>query len=539
MGASAVPAHLQVRIPSSLEEFLTIEGSGLIRFRSVMVRDCAYEGLPFRRRKELHRRAGTRLLARLGDDSEAELLSLHFFCAQRYEPAWKYALIAARRARDKYANVDAATLYERALVSARKVEGIDATELASAWESLGDVRERAGDYRGASLAYRRARTLLGSDVVAQAGLCLKEAWMPERMGRYSEAVRWIRRGLRMIEGVPGDPAGRVRAQLMSWYAQVRQAQGRSREAVTWCETAIAEARASGNRDAEAHAMFTLDSALVWLGRNDEATHSEGALALYHELGKLGGEAVVLNNLGAFAYFRGAWDEAARLYAQGRDARLATGNDVDAAIGTLNIGEILSDQGRYDEGRAQLADALRVLRAASYRYGVAYATMLIGRLAARTGAFDEAHRCFDTARTEFLESDLHFDASEVDSMEAECLVLEGRNDEALERADQLLEVTPDSSPRGPAFLQRVRGYARLARGELAEAQSAFEASRQAAEDLGAAYELLLTLIGLRSLARRRGDGVAASGLVPDIDGLVRQLGIVQLPTVPLDTASDRP
>ena len=189
----------------------------------------------------------------------------------------------------------------------------------------------------------------------------KEAWMPERVGRYSEAVRWIRRGLQMIEGVDGEYAGRLRAQLMTWYAAVRQAQGRSREAVTWCEQAITEARAFGDRDAEAHALFTLDSAWVWLGRTDLAANSHEALAIYNELGDLAGKAVVLNNLGAFEYFRGAWDEAASLYARGRDARLATGNDVDAAIGTINIGEILADQGSYEEGRQQLVDALRVLK----------------------------------------------------------------------------------------------------------------------------------------------------------------------------------
>ena len=381
-------------ITPALKEFLNAQRSDLIRFRSAIVRDCAYEGLPFRRRRELHGRAAHALMARTGDDSEAELLSLHFFHAQRYEEAWRYGLVAGDRAGGKYANLEAATLYQRALASVVRLPDIDPAEVASAWEHLGDVRERAGDYRGASLAYRRARKLLGSDMVAQAELCLKEAWMPERVGRYSEAVRWIRRGLHMIDGVDGEEAGRLRSQLMTWYAAVRQAQGRSREAVTWCEQAINEARTFGDRDAEAHAMFTLDSAWVWLGRTDLATNSNEALAIYDELGDLAGEAVVLNNLGAFEYFRGAWDEAAGLYARGRDARLATGNDVDAAIGTINIGEILADQGRYEEGRHQLVDALRVVRAASYRYGIAYATMLLGRLESRTGSFDLAHAHFD-------------------------------------------------------------------------------------------------------------------------------------------------
>ncbi len=528
------PAEAEA-IPPALKEFLNTERSDLIRFRSAIVRDCAYEGLPFRRRRELHGRAAQALLARTGDDSEAELLSLHFFHAQHYDQAWRYALVAGRRAGAKYANVEAATLYQRALASVGRLPGIATAEVASAWESLGDVRERAGDYRGASLAYRRARKLLGSDMVAQAELCLKEAWMPERVGRYSEAVRWIRRGLHMIEDAGGDEAGRLRAQLMTWYAAVRQAQGRSREAVTWCERAIDEARRFGDRDAEAHAMFTLDSAWVWLGRTDLATNSDGALAIYNELGDLAGEAVVLNNLGAFEYFRGAWDEAASLYAHGRDARLATGNDVDAAIGTINIGEILADQGRYEEGRRQLVDALRVVRAASYRYGIAYATMLLGRLESRTGSFDEAHGHFAAARSEFADIGLHFDASEVDSMVAECLVLQGRSHEALELATRLVATMEEQgSPRGVALVQRVRGYALLQMGDLEGARAAFEASRESAAELNADYELVLTLVALDKMAERVADPGTASDRQDRVEALRTQLGIVAFPEVPVDS-----
>ncbi len=520
-------------ITPALGEFLNTQRSDLIRFRSAIVRDCAYEGLPFRRRRELHGRAAHALMARTGDDSEAELLSLHFFHAQHFEEAWRYALVAGDRAGGKYANLEAATLYQRALASVARLPEVQPAAVASAWEHLGDVRERAGDYRGASLAYRRARKLLGSDMVAQAELCLKEAWMPERVGRYSEAVRWIRRGLHMIDDVGGDEAGRLRAQLMTWYAAVRQAQGRSREAVTWCEQAIDEARRFGDRDAEAHAMFTLDSAWVWLGRTDLATNSKTALAIYAELGDLAGEAVVLNNLGAFEYFRGAWDEAAALYARGRDARLATGNDVDAAIGTINIGEILADQGRYEEGRHQLVDALRVLRAASYRYGIAYATMLLGRLESRTGSFDRAHEHFDAARSEFADIGLHFDASEVDSMVAECFVLEGRSSEGLELATRLVEAMEEQgSPRGVALVQRVRGYALLQQGDIEGALAAFETSRESAAELNADYELVLTLVALGKLADRIDDGETGTELQARIDDLSAQLGIVAFPDVPV-------
>ena len=272
---------------------------------------------------------------------------------------------------------------------------------------------------------------------------------------------------------------------------------------------------------------------MWLGRTDLATHSHEALAIYDEVGDLGGKAVVLNNLGAFEYFRGAWDEAASLYAEGRDARLATGNDVDAAIGTINIGEILADQGRYEEGRHQLIDALRVLRAASYRYGIAYGTMLLGRLDARTGSFEEAHEHFVTARSEFNDIGLHFDASEVDSMVAECLVLEGRSQEALELAGRLVDgMEEQGSPRGVALVQRVRGYALLQGGDLAGARAAFEASRESALELKADYELVLTLVALVKLAELTGDRTAAAAWHSQIAALSDQLGITAFPEVPI-------
>ena len=190
------------RLVGGLEDFLVADGSGIVRFRSAIVRECAYEELPYRRRRELHGRAGEAIAAGLGADAdtEAHVLALHFFHAESYRRAWHYARVAGERARDKYANMDAATHFESALAAARRIPDLAGHDVASVWESLGDARERAGAYDGAALAYRKARRLLASDPVAEAELCLKESWIPERVGRYSEAVRWIRRGLRVGSG---------------------------------------------------------------------------------------------------------------------------------------------------------------------------------------------------------------------------------------------------------------------------------------------------------------------------------------------------
>ncbi len=90
-------------------------------------------------------------------ETEAELLSLHFFHAQRFDAAWRYARIAGLRARDKYANLEAAEFLERALAAARRLGDVSIDDLTEIWEALGDVRERSGVFDQALAAYRAAR----------------------------------------------------------------------------------------------------------------------------------------------------------------------------------------------------------------------------------------------------------------------------------------------------------------------------------------------------------------------------------------------
>ena len=384
-----------------LAEFLVADGPSGLRFRYGIMRDSAYEELPFRQRRELHGRAAAALERLLGGDveSEAALVSLHFLHAHRFSEAWRYAGIAGERARAVYANAEAAVFFERALAAARRLPDLPRTDVAATWEQLGDVRERAGRYDHALRAFRNARRLLGAEPAFEARLLLKEAWIPERMGRYREAVRSIRKGLAVLEGVTGAEVGSQRAQLWAWYAAIRQAQGRNREAIASCETAIAQAQESGSLLAEAHACFILDWAWVSIGRFDLATHSERALAIYVELGDLSAQATVLQNQGGFAYYQGRWDEAVALYERGREAYLRAGNEVDAAMSTCNVAEVLADQGYYDEAELQLRGALRLCRAAGYRVGIGFAKGLLGRVAARTSRWDEAREHFDAARAE--------------------------------------------------------------------------------------------------------------------------------------------
>jgi class 3 adenylate cyclase/tetratricopeptide (TPR) repeat protein len=523
---------------------LAFTGPGAMRFRHAIVRDAAYEELPYRRRRELHARAGDAIAQPLGDhpEDEAELLSLHYFHAHRYDDAWRFARVAARSALDKWANAEAAVLLDRAINAARRGADVNATDLAEVWEQLGDVTERSGIYDRALHAYRTARRLRGDDTVAAAGLFLKEAWIGERTGRYSDAVRAIGKGLRHLDRETSAGAERARARLHAGYASVRQYQGRSRDAARECLAAIEIAGAAGDPATEAQARSTLDWVYVSIGRAELAVHSERALALYIELGDLPGQAMVLNNLGGFAYFEGRWDDAISLYERSRELRRRTGNAVDAAVGSYNIGEVLLDQGHHDRAYECFVEADRVWRAADDRVGAGIAQMQLARLDSAQGRTDAALVRFGTARK--LLEDAHADAEvvELDLRRAECMLNAGDHraaskivDDALVR-DEALAGVIDHAP-----LLRVLAGCLVAQGDLVLAETMIRASLDEAGDRGASFEIARALILLAEIEARTGRAKEASGHAAEARQRFDALGVVEpLPSRATGSGtSDRP
>lgn len=516
-----------------LEEFVAEETPGVRRFKHELIRDAAYEGLTYRRRSALHARAGEAIERLAGSNAEAEagLLSLHFFHANRFEKAWRYARIAGEAAEAVYANTEAADFYARAIDAAKRLADLPALERSLVLERLGDARKRAGLYGEAATAYKAARRFRAGDPVSEATVLLKEAWIPERLGRYSDALRWFRRGLRLLEGFDSPEAGVVRARLLVGYAAVRQAQGRSEEAIRWCRGAIEAADRAGEAEALAHAYYILDWCYVALGQPERAVYSQRALAIYEELGDIAKQALVYNGMGAFAYYEGRWNDALELYEKGRLARQTTGDPVNAADGTFNIAEILTDQGHLEQAEVLLRDALRVWKASRWRARVALGTRKLAEVASRSNRYEEAAALFEEARSAFVDVGAQNEIVETDARMAESLILQKRPDAALGLADDALARADAMgvNVHVPA-LQRIRGYALMQLGELTRARAAVEESLRSAQVRLADYQVALSLDALAQLARLE-NGSAPTALEADRDAIYARLGVVAPPPGP--------
>ncbi len=496
-----------------LEPFVSRDGKGGVAFRNALLRDCAYDGLSFRLRRQLHSTAGDTIQASAAErgEDQSELLSFHYLHAQRFDNAWSYSLQAATHAESVYANSDAAEYYERALAAGRRLPHLTVSELAEVYESLGDARNLTGDYIDAAAAYRAARRLVEDDPVAQARLILKLARVQGWLDRYANALRWITKGLRVLEGSTGGEVVRQRAELAGWYGRFCQESGHHRRAITWCSQAVAEAEEAGDRHVVADALRVIDWARMDLGQLDEPENWEQALTLFEDLDDLPGQAGVLNMLGGFAYYRGDWDEAVSLYQRAQATVRRTGNAVMDAFYVFNLGEIALDRGHLDEAARAFSRASRTWRAAGYRSGAADADGKLGRVAAGQQRFDEALELYRRATDEFRDIGSQSDALEVQARMAECQLLSGNAAAALTTVAAAM--TTAQNLGGVAsqmpLLQRIRGCALAVHGNTAKAEEALRQSLDAARSRGAEYEAALTMrvladLDTETVARERED-----------------------------------
>ena len=384
-----------------LEAFVTTTEDGLA-FQGDLARQVAYEGLTFRRRRELHGRVADVILdsTAQGDLDDPALVSWHLEQAGRWREAFPLAVTAGDLARATYATTEAVDAYRRALAAATHLPDLPGSELAAVAERCGDTCEVAALYPQAVEAYATARRAT-VDPVDRLRLLRKQGVVEERIGRYTAALRWYGRALREAEGVPtGVVAGCV-AELHNAYAGVRYRQGRLRDCVRLARTAAELAADHDDLTALAHALYLLESALTDLGRDDEAAeYRDKALPILEQCGDLVGQANVLNNLGTNAFFAGDLATAHDLYERSRAARLAAGDVVGAATADNNIAEILIEQGRLDEAEELLRQARRVWRGARYPIGVAQATSNLGVVAARRGQTSEARALLAEALESF-------------------------------------------------------------------------------------------------------------------------------------------
>lgn len=533
--ASAVAGDVDLDdgVWTRLDSLVEPDTGGELRFRNSLIRDTAYEGLPYRRRRALHIRVGDAIEARAGGspDDDIGILAIHYYEGQSWDKAWRFAKEAGDRALSVYANAEATRFYERALEAGRR-RRVPRPELAAVHELSSDARYRLGEFAAADEDLRAAKRYAGGSATAVGAIMLKQAVLSMRSGQFQKALVRIALALRRLEHARGKEAGAVRARVMVARAGVRFFQNQRVKAIRWARLAEKEAKRSGARDALAQAYKTLDVAFKENGQLEKAIYSPKALEIYQELGDLRNQAIILNNIGAQAQDRSEWDEARELYERSLMLFERMGDRTTAGLAKFNIGQILSDQGRYEEAEPLLREVLRVWRAAGADADVAEARRELGKIFARTDRLDAAADILDEARAEQLATGQQGEVLSTDVRRIEARLFARETDVALAAIDEATDLAR-STDGGSVFLpmlERLRGWALLQMGRTDEATGLLEHAVVEAQRRGDDYEHALTLDAL--IVARSEAHQPTGELERERALLTKKLGIVAIPSFPL-------
>lgn len=372
-------------ISGGLGAFLELGPDG-VSFRSELFRDVAYEQLTFQARRELHRAAASALEADpvLGGSARDAMLATHYEAAGDWEAARRAAVAAAESAHRAFALEEAVRSYRIAVEAARRSAG--AEDLAELLEALGRVAVAGGWAKEGLEAFSAARKLI-KDAVARARLDHERAFALNVLGRQDEAVRALRSGRRALTGA-GPDGQRVLAAVAITEAGLRLRQARWGEARDLANEAIGLLDGNADDDtakrALADALRYHDIAASEMEGDAGMVHLARSLELYEQAGDELSKSKVMGLLGVRAYYRGDWTTAAALYGQARLAHIAAGDVVGAAIESANSAEILIDQGRVEEARPLVDEAMRVFEASDNPYLVAFLTGFTGRIRQQVG-----------------------------------------------------------------------------------------------------------------------------------------------------------
>jgi class 3 adenylate cyclase/tetratricopeptide (TPR) repeat protein len=475
----------------TLRRFLVPDGEGRLRFANAMVRDVAYDSLPFRRRSELHLRAAQVTEKQADDpDAVADLLSLHYSVGGDAERAWHYSKVAGDQARDTYANVEAAAHYVRAIESARRLPQVEDSERLLVWSDLGEVREQAGLFDAAQDAYQRAYRLAGDDLMARARVMLKRARTRERAGQYPVALRNTTEIKKLLKNDQSTAGARVKSQATSFAAFVRQRQEKPKEALDAATIAAEQARDSDDTAALARAYSVISWAHLMLDEPGAEQLLHEALSLYESLDDHVGQADVANNLGGLAYYDGEWDEALAFYQRSRSEFERVGSVMDVGFADMNIGELLVNQCRLDEAERVLRSASRVLRSIGYNYGAVFAEIQLGRCMIAMGNFEEAEALLRDIRTEVSGSPMT--AAEAAIYLAESLVGKESPADALTLLDEIADDLGGEAAVLAPTEARIRAQALIALHRHADAAKEVDRGLREAAERGLDYERALLL-----------------------------------------------
>ena len=487
----------EVEVEAALE---AAQSAGLIRetgadrytFQHTVVQQAIYAELPGRRRQRYHRVAGE-LLTKLPErerNRRAAELAWHFTQGGVPEEALPYALAAGDSAEAVFAHAEAEQHYRSALELSREL-GERARE-AEALLKLGTLLMTVARYDEAAQTLERSAEVARSagDLEGRRRAMAQLGRVYARRGAGQEGVQRLSPLLSTMTGEPSRGGAALQIALADLYAT----SGRYREQLAAAERAAEVAKALNDDALLAQAEQWRSSALLALGRGQEALPVlQEVIPRSEASGDLSSHTHALSRV-ALAYIQRGEFEAGRGYIE---RALATaekrGDPAQIAFMAYNRGMIEVYTGQWQLARADYERAASVMARVGLTLMTAYPLLGLGHLALIEGRFEEASRHLQQAISLAERSGDQQALRDAQIPLIERDLLDGRVEVARARLERIFDPHNSGRFEGLANLLALSAWMRLELGETAQAATM---AAQAVSQAEAEQNQLALVEGLR-------------------------------------------
>ncbi len=491
-------------------------------FRHALLRDVAYEGILYARRRNLHYRVAEQLeMVSAGGyrDELLPLLAQHYLLAEAWGYAFYYHKQAACQAQRRYANREALALFVTALDVATYLQteqgeednGAEsfcwivpiAFEVAEIHERSGYIQALLGEGEIAQQSYQESlrlvreernnldkqasKTLLGQQfVLAEARLYRHLAALDEQHGNYPSAFAWLEQA--MVLGAFGATEELSRCYLLG--ARIYFTQGDFTHSREWAQMALKLASKLDNITDQANAFLRIGVISYEQGDFAEAVPAQQeACRLFEQSNVLSRYNDALNNLGVTYDRMGRWDDAVSCYERSLEISENIGDALALARTANNLALVLMAQGELERASSLFEYSCSQFSRIGSVQGIAYTTLNCGEVLLLQERPEDALTLFYES-IEILERiNARLDIPEVLRLAAEALLALGQIDQARDYATRSLETARELGMAvEEATALRALGQVAFQAGDHATANSYLEQSQVALEQLGERYEL---------------------------------------------------
>jgi class 3 adenylate cyclase/tetratricopeptide (TPR) repeat protein len=466
-------------------------------FQHGLLRDCVYNSLLIRRRKDLHGQAAL-AIEQIEPEfvrNNPELMAHHYLNSNTSVDAIPHLIIAGDHGRLRYANNEALQFFEQARSLLKEADSVSLQQQIEIYSGLGEAYTFTGIYQDATDAYESALTLLegqanGGMLEELADLQRQMGRVFERQGDYDTAEQMLNAAIETLDSADLAIDSIGRAQVFNELGWLQLRQGKYEQASGWIHKALPILEKHSSTLELASAFNRLVALNYNQGNLEQALeNAQKGLEIRREMGDLYGIANSNNNLGALMSNTGDWDQALTHLEDALDLYRKLGYADGIISAQSNMAVIVMGRGDHTRAELLLQEALQLARGIDNAWLVA---SILHRLGERAILTMEPEKVFVN-----LEESLQI-ANDAGAIEVEseaswrmawAYLQLGKEEEAQEWVEKAIELAEKSgSKEALGNSLRIQGTLQRIAEQVDKAEESLCSSIDILEALGNRYEV---------------------------------------------------